>query len=751
MMTDASTVSISRIKRLFPECLTLTRSGSIVSVKGAFTASILEPQGKHLDEIFVCSPALHPELFEDGMEIRLAFRGAAPERVATFHVLTTDDGELWLLVCPTKYEFVPATKSESRPQEQIGGNRVELDDPTDELATLAEYVDVALLIERNDHSISLANKALYRLFGIDSTTTQLIGSPMCAFVGIVAPITTNPDGFENRVADWWANSAGAKEECVNLSDGRIISITCRPVHKLGAQVCRLWAINDITAQNTTHKQIAAQRDYYEKILNAIPIDLVIAGRDLRFSFVNKTAIKDEQRRKWAIGKNNAEYCATRNFPPEIGENRDKRLQQVVDTKGPVVSIEEFVKPDGSVQYVQRGMYPFIDGDHTTEFIIIYGTDITEEVKSKQYAEVQEKRIQNFLDIINDGVFRCDENGNLNLYNNAFLKIMDLEIEPGMNRNINFFDLLPESEWYKLQQQLYTLYIEKTWQTGMLTLRQPDGTKKYVDYLLTSAMRKEDAAFVGRISDITDQINKEKHLNEIINKEKNLNYSKSGFIKITSHELRTPLSIIRANAEILEMALEKGMSLTQGAVDGKRLLGRINKEVMIMTEILSRLLMVSRIEEGSIEPEFSVLDIAAFLSELKHDYFAPYTDGRQLQLQMHSNMEPVYTDKNLLKHAILNLVNNAFKYSPGKKPPILEATQHQGKITIAIKDFGIGIPETEIENLFKSFFRASNVRNIQGTGLGLTVVEYVIKKLKGDISLHTNQPEGMVFAIELPLR
>lgn len=112
---------------------------------------------------------------------------------------------------------------------------------------------------------------------------------------------------------------------------------------------------------------------------------------------------------------------------------------------------------------------------------------------------------------------------------------------------------------------------------------------------------------------------------------------------------------------------------------------------------------------------------------------------------------MFIDTSLMRHAINNLVSNAFKYSPMAEAPELSIYIENKELHFAVRDHGIGIPQHELDNLFNSFYRASNVGNISGTGIGLMVVEHVVKTHNGRIAVASKQGEGSVFTMSVPLK
>ena len=140
----------------------------------------------------------------------------------------------------------------------------------------------------------------------------------------------------------------------------------------------------------------------------------------------------------------------------------------------------------------------------------------------------------------------------------------------------------------------------------------------------------------------------------------------------------------------------------------------------------------------------------YVEKIVEENFSPYKDGRVLEYHIQDDPEKVQLDKNLMRHVIVNLIGNAFKYSPNKRAPILDVIQTNNEVKIFVKDFGIGIPKKDLENLFQTFYRASNVGNISGTGVGLMIVEHAIHTHKGRIELESKEGEGTSITIYIPI-
>ena len=503
---------------------------------------------------------------------------------------------------------------------------------------------------------------------------------------------------------------------------------------------------DVTDQIFTEKKIAEQREYYHEILNEVPADIVIFSLDHRYQFINKNAVNNPDMRAWMIGKNDYEYCDYKGLDYKLADDRSEIFNKTLKDKRPSSIVDHIAKADGTFAHILRIMYPSLDPNNDVKFVIGYGIDITEQIENKHKAEIQEERVLKLLNLVKDGVFTSSADGSISFFNNSFARILELDTA---SIGVNFLTLLPVKEQVKYQRSVAQLDISGTPQSCVLYTTTAGGKELYLDFTITSSVAKSGGPYVGRISDITEVVNKELYLNEIIAKEKELNNSKSQFIRITSHELRTPLAIIQANTEILEM-FHSGSLGVNSKLKPEVMMGRIMKEVRLMTEILNELMMISRIEAGKMEYAPDVTDILRFVEDIKNDLYNPHTDGRALSVHC-TNENNIFAtiDKKLMRHAIVNLINNAFKYSAGKLPPQISLKKIDNTLIFEVQDFGIGIPEQDQKKLFSSFFRASNAGVIQGSGLGLMVVDYVVKKHSGLISFTSVQNEGSIFKISLP--
>jgi signal transduction histidine kinase len=229
------------------------------------------------------------------------------------------------------------------------------------------------------------------------------------------------------------------------------------------------------------------------------------------------------------------------------------------------------------------------------------------------------------------------------------------------------------------------------------------------------------------------------------RERELTHLKSQFVSMTSHEFRTPLSAIQSSAELLEHYGERWSTLRR-----REHLARIRGEVQSMSQLLDEILLVGRAEAGILNPSWGPVDLSHCLSELVDTMRRSWPTSCNISYDIQGQGQ-VESDERLLRHLLANLLENSVKYSPPGAPitMLVRATDHAW--SIAVRDSGIGIPEQDLPNLFTSFRRGSNVGQIRGTGLGLTVVQHVVRALGGSIQVESQVGVGSCFSVSLPQR
>lgn len=237
------------------------------------------------------------------------------------------------------------------------------------------------------------------------------------------------------------------------------------------------------------------------------------------------------------------------------------------------------------------------------------------------------------------------------------------------------------------------------------------------------------------------------LEQALNKEKELNNLKSLFISTVSHEFRNPLSVIQTAVELIEL---QGANLTE--TKKNTYLRRIKGAVQSMKQLMEDVLFMGRTEAGKLECHPIPLTLKEFCQELIAEFTSVTTSGHEIIFTCNNENTEACIDERLLNCILVNLLSNAVKYSPQGETIRFDliCDQTEGIATFCIQDLGIGIPQSEQAHLFESFYRASNAKTIQGTGLGLVIVKNCVDAHQGTINVSSQEGKGTTFTIVLPL-
>lgn len=280
----------------------------------------------------------------------------------------------------------------------------------------------------------------------------------------------------------------------------------------------------------------------------------------------------------------------------------------------------------------------------------------------------------------------------------------------------------------------------------LSAMKKDGTEFPVEISLGHFKTGDEQYAIAFIADITKRkINEEKIIAQQLEmeKEKEVNDLKSRFVSMASHEFRTPLSTVLSSVSLLSK-----YTTTEDQSKRDKHIDRIKSSVKTLTDILNEFLSLGRIEEGKVDMNPEVFDLLEFMNGMNNEMSILLKPGQNFIFNHKGNTQ-TYTDTNLLKHIMINLLSNAIKFSPENANIIIDAEVTTSHTKIAITDKGIGIPASDQVHLFERFFRATNVTNIQGTGLGLHIVGRYVELLNGTIHCQSEFERGSSFIINLP--
>ena len=222
--------------------------------------------------------------------------------------------------------------------------------------------------------------------------------------------------------------------------------------------------------------------------------------------------------------------------------------------------------------------------------------------------------------------------------------------------------------------------------------------------------------------------------------------KDDMLSITSHDLRTPLTVLRGQAQLMQRSLKRNIATPE------QLLSRVDlilDQTERLTNMLSRLLDLTKVEAGRLDLRLEPVDLAGLM------------DGAVKSVQGLSSVHHIEVerppslvgewDEGRLAQVLQNLITNAIKYSPRGGRILVRASAEGGQVTVSVQDQGLGIPAEDLPQLFERFYRAAGARGLEGSGLGLYICQGIISAHGGRIWASSEGPgRGSTFSFTLPV-
>ena len=227
-----------------------------------------------------------------------------------------------------------------------------------------------------------------------------------------------------------------------------------------------------------------------------------------------------------------------------------------------------------------------------------------------------------------------------------------------------------------------------------------------------------------------------------NERREFDRRKDNFISMASHELKTPLTSAKI---LIQVILKQSSKNTKTS----KLLRKMNVQIDKLSNLINDLLDVTKIEQGKLELRNEVFLVKPVVKEIIDEL--KLTTDHQLIVRWHTKLY-ISADKQRFHQIITNLVMNAIKFSPPKSKIIISSKKQGNFLVISVQDFGIGIPDSEIKQVFSRFYQinSNNRDTYPGIGLGLFIVKEIISRLHGTVWVESEEGKGSTFSFNLPI-
>ena len=407
----------------------------------------------------------------------------------------------------------------------------------------------------------------------------------------------------------------------------------------------------------------------------------------------------------------------------------------VASKTVTSSIEKMSSQVKKMALGNYGTVVGIDADDEIGDLAKVFNQISKRIEEEQaVTETERRKLATIIESMMDGIITTDNNGRIILINTSAEDMLG-----GRNDEIfigkDVLKILNITEYESIEEILEaedSLLVNASKSDDELLLRAEISKIEKEDKEDLTQMSTELEGYIIVLYDVTDQERQEKERRE--------------FVSTVSHELRTPLTTMNSYIEALEEGVLEDKELAPQFID------TIHKETTRMIRMVNELMQLGKmdIKEEHYEKEF--IDINKMLEQITDRFALTHPEKNFIK---HIPKSPIFVegDQDKLTQVFDNIVNNAIKYSPDGKNITVRVRQnyHHNRVSISIKDEGVGIPLVHIDKIFNRFYRVdkSRQRSMGGTGLGLALAKTIVDAHKGRIWAQSREGYGSIIFVTLP--
>jgi PAS domain S-box-containing protein len=528
-------------------------------------------------------------------------------------------------------------------------------------------------------------------------------------------------------------------------DGRHIPVRLNGVRVTSSTgEVQIWGIaEDISQAQEAQRALRESEEKFKALFEFSPLGMARVSWEGHLLQVNESFAK-------MIGYSVEETTRLSywDITPKEYEAQELLILELVQKHGRFGPFEkEYIHRDGHlVPIVINGM--LIRGSDGNDELWGIVEDITPRRRAEQAIRESERKFRTLFETSGQGVMLHDENHFFSEVNPAAAELLGRKQEDfvGMHPAVLAPEYQPSGE---LSSTVAEREIQKCLETGMARFEwthvHSEGHEMRLEVLLSRIPHGEKYLMQAVVTDISERARAETELKRSLERERELNQLKSNFVSMVSHEFRTPLGIIQSSAEILDDYLDQ----LEPAERGEQLQSII-KNSRRMAGLMEDVLLLGRLDAGRMEFLPRPIDLAALCRRLVDEVIST-TDAR-CPIEFFTTDLPAEAraDERLLRHILLNLLNNAVKYSEAGRPVTFHATGRPDALEFLVQDHGIGIPADELPRLFEAFHRGSNVGQRPGTGLGLVIVKQSAELHGGTVEVTSEPGRGTTFTVTIHL-
>ncbi len=522
------------------------------------------------------------------------------------------------------------------------------------------------------------------------------------------------------------------------------------------ETCATLYLTDCTSVHCAEQRLAEQREFYETILDELPIDVAAFDGEHRYRFVNAMGIKDPGVREWIVGKNDFEFCAHRQLPVELAAERTRRFELALSQRTEV-QWEETTR--ASSQRMQRMLRPVYGPDGALRMLVGIGVNVTERYHAEKKLVEQRAFYEFILNQLSCDIGIFDANYRYVFVNERGISNPEVREWVIGRDNFEYFEHMgrPRSMAETRHARFEQAVRERKLVRFEESFPRPDGTRHLLRFL-QPVFHPDGSLYliVAYGHDITEQVHAEQALKEAMLVAEESSRVKETFLANMSHEIRTPMNAILGMSQLLaKTALSSDQENYQQAIATSA-----DNLLVIINDVLD----LSKLEMGKLTLEtigFAPADLLAQIEQTLH--FKAAEKGLSLVMELGKQVPHVLLgDPYRIRQVLLNLAGNALKFTDKGRVTIsctllgADFSGPGGAVSVEFKvtDTGIGIEPEYLETIFQEFSQADSSvsRKFGGTGLGLSICRNLVHLMDSEVQIASQKNQGTTtsFILRLPI-
>jgi PAS domain S-box-containing protein len=373
------------------------------------------------------------------------------------------------------------------------------------------------------------------------------------------------------------------------------------------------------------------------------------------------------------------------------------------------------------------------------------TDIDDQKRAAQILRDNETQLRVLAETVPQFVWSTRSDGYLEYWNQQYANY--LQAAPEAIQGFHWRQFLhPDDYETVIASRARSLETGQPYEIEYRLRNGQTGTYRW--FLARGAPARDDSGKIirwfGTCTDIEEQKRIEESLRKSQEQARELEIRKDNFISMASHELKTPLTSLKLHTQLLKKRLAGQENARMDAT-----LSRMEGQVHRLERLVGELLDVSKMQAGKLEYQYETIELHELLSEIVETMQQMNTTHT---IAFYSSSRVALSgDRDRLGQVFTNLLSNAIKYSPSASTVEVEMLTDEERVTVYVRDQGIGIPQEQREKIFERFYRAvaPNEKAFPGLGMGLYIVAEIVKQHGGTITVESQVDKGSIFSVTLP--